>query len=63
MGFSVLLSLAEAISSAAKHSSVREINDRKGYLAFKHRRQTARSLALAPSVSSYQFARQLTFKS
>ncbi|CAK9034784.1 Uncharacterized protein SCF082_LOCUS21001 [Durusdinium trenchii] len=27
----------EAISSAAKHSSVREINDRKGYLAFKHR--------------------------
>ncbi|CAJ1336166.1 unnamed protein product [Effrenium voratum] len=27
----------EAISLAAKHSSVREINDRKGYLAFKHR--------------------------
>ena len=27
----------EAIGRAAKHSSVREINDRKGYLAFKHR--------------------------
>mmetsp|Transcript_21851 Transcript_21851/g.45476 ORF Transcript_21851/g.45476 Transcript_21851/m.45476 type:complete len:355 (-) Transcript_21851:107-1171(-) len=27
----------EAIGQAAKHSSVREINDRKGYLAFKHR--------------------------
>ena len=27
----------EAISAAAKHSSVKEINDRKGYLAFKHR--------------------------
>lgn len=28
----------QAIGQAAKHSSVREINDRKGYLAFKHRR-------------------------
>lgn len=27
----------EAIAAAAKHSSVKEINDRKGYLAFKHR--------------------------
>ena len=27
----------QAISAAAKHSSVKEINDRKGYLAFKHR--------------------------
>ena len=29
----------EAIAAAAKHSSVKEINDRKGYLAFKHRRE------------------------
>jgi hypothetical protein len=27
----------EALHRAAKHSSVKEINDRKGYLAFKHR--------------------------
>ncbi|CAE7201283.1 unnamed protein product [Symbiodinium pilosum] len=27
----------EAIAAAAKHASVKEINDRKGYLAFKHR--------------------------
>ena len=29
----------EAIAAAAKHASVKEINDRKGYLAFKHRFQ------------------------
>ena len=38
----------EAIAAAAKHSSVKEINDRKGYLAFKHRREKKKHPLASP---------------